>query len=140
MAGPDLSFAKSTIESLMDDACVIWQETTAGEVFNAVTGLYTDPVPTHTVIYTGPCLFHPQQALDRQTLEGGAAISLKRYEASVPIAVVNLRVGHIMKVTASLRDPSAVGREFRITEVFAKTFAISRKFKCEEREVILDRP
>lgn len=143
MAGPDLTLAAEKVTSLMDDTIVIRRdvEDTDDDTLNEATGAMSSPNPDATTVYNGPCMFRPlAQGSDRQLLEGGAARSLTRYRVALPLSAPEIKPGDVGIITASRRDPVAVGLTLRVTEKLEKTFAVNRSFVCEQREPVRDRP
>jgi hypothetical protein len=143
VAGPDLAAATARVESLMDDVCEVrWDpEATGDDVLDRVTGLYSQPVNDAPIIYDGACYFRPlAQGSDRVGVEGGAAQSLTRYRVALPTSAPVIEPGALIKITASRRDPDAVGMVIRVTERLHKTFAVNRVVIGEQREFVSDRP
>lgn len=149
MAGPDLTFARETLEGLMleedgspSSACKVTRDEggVKDDAYNAATLELTPPVPDATTVYEGACLFRPLQSMARDTREGGASTAITRYRFTIPLDAPEVRVGDDVALTINLRDPTVVGKTYRVTEPLQRGFAIGRGFICERREDVRDRP
>lgn len=139
--GPDLSPAEAALNGLMDDICVITRDTggTEDAVLDQSTGELIDSSPEAK--YTGACLLSaPRGLVSRPQEEGGNYYSQSNYSLSLPLKAMREDPtrepvkGDYVTITSSRRDPGAVGKVFRITEVITKTMAASRKCSLELRQ------
>lgn len=117
-------------EQLMVDACTVRRAGPA--VTDPVTGVVT---ATWTTVYTGQCKvaestgFGAGSALPEA---GEHAYTVQRYVLHLPASVTAPVEGDVATITAAQLDASLVGREYRIVEEFAKSFATARRFEVEE--------
>jgi hypothetical protein len=130
--GPDLTFATQQVEALMDDQCVITAEPGPyGKTLGPDGSLISPPPVTR---YEGKCYFSKDTTVPTIVNEGGKAWVDSGYRIAIPVgADIDLHVGDIVQATAARRDPKLVGRTFTIREITAKTFAVNRKCRLEER-------
>lgn len=152
--GPDLTTAVIKVEELMDDSCVIYATSDAGEVFNSSTGEVE--VDLGDVIYDassvstvdgesladdeatgGRCKVSPsiQDLTPSQTGEQTGTLELFRfYKFAVPIDAPLIPIGATVVVQSSRRDPRLVGAQLRVRELIRSTFAVQQKMLIEMRD------
>lgn len=135
---PNLSSARTTVKRLMIDDVVITHET-GPETLNEETGKMQAQAPV--TIYTGKAKVrrHRTQSINGQE-EGGGQAYITRVTVGLPLEVdgVNtptIPVGAYVKVTASVRDSSLVGREYLVIENPGNTFAVQQSLECEEATI-----
>lgn len=130
--GPDLTFATQQVELLMDDQCTITAEPGPNAATLGPDGSLIGPPPASR--YAGKCYFSKDTTVPTIVDEGGKAWVDSGYRIAIPVSAdVDLHIGDIVEATAARRDPKLVGRKFRIREITAKTFAVNRKCRLEER-------
>ena len=100
----------------------------------------TDPVtgvvaPSWTTVYTGPCKVQEAAGF------GGAGsapdagehtYTVQRYVLHLPMTVTGPAEGDTVEITAAELDPSLVGRQYRVAQEFAKSYATARRLEVEE--------
>lgn len=115
-------------EALMVDACTIEHRTTASAL-DETTGRVTRSA---TTVYTGPCRVQSAQAQPREVEVAGRTSTTQTLTVSIPVAAAGVRVNAVVTVTASLLDPSLVGRRFRVAGLLHKTHATAQRLQVEE--------
>lgn len=114
----------------MVDRCTITR-LTPGEM-DPDTGVHAPPGVTQ--IYSGPCRLqftglYPSQV----TVAGNVGVTHTR-QVHVPVAVVGVRDGDVVTVTASM-DPDAVGMTAAVRVLPAKTLATARRLVVQDSGV-----
>lgn len=123
-----LTTARAAAESLMLDACTIARKT--GQATNTGTGVVSDTYGDP--FYSGPCKVQARD-VDAITPEAGdRAVTVLRMRVDVPMSVEGVEVGDLVTITSSAYDPDLVGRTFRVTAPFHKSFATARRMPVEE--------
>lgn len=121
---------RAAAERRMVDVCVIRRSGPA--VTDPQTGAVT---ATWTDVYTGPCEVQESSgfsAAGSSPDAGEHTYTVQRYVLKVPMAAVDLIEGDTVTMTASVLDPSLVGRVYRVAQEFAKSFATARRVEVEE--------
>lgn len=97
------------------------------DTFDTTTGLWTRPTDDQGLVYDGPCslknltgVVSDDDGVDTVVSEWVGKIML--------LSSAGVTEGAIMVVDAS-RDPGAVGRKFKVDEVIAGTFKVSRRLR-----------
>jgi len=130
-------------ERILVDACEVKALDVAGnpvvgeEDFDEGTGTYGPAggaeADADAFVYQGDCAVQPAPMNRLQNREGDVYVGPDRqYEAFLPIDVVAVRAGHVLKVTASRNDPGLVGRFFRVGDALAATMPIARHLQLRE--------
>jgi hypothetical protein len=140
MPGPDLLQARATVESLMDDACKIERNPQAGRdaTPDPLTLLMVDPTPLG-LIYLGACLLSVPLPRAHPAVFGLQDLTTMIHWLTLPLSVLAAtptaepQVGDLVTMTASRRDPAAVGLQFLVTGTVHKTFAVSRRLELVRR-------
>lgn len=111
-------------ESLMADTCTISRIT-----IERVGGI---DQPVSTPIYTGKCKVQLQTIAASNAQEvGGAVITQTTRRVDLPMSAPEVEVNDLVDITTSL-DPQLVGKTFRVTSRFGKTFATARRLEVKE--------
>lgn len=145
--GPDLSVARVVVEALMDDTCVITrdEEKFSDDVLDPVTGRLTPPTPDTITVYDssttgaegralgGRCKVSPQNTQPSERLEGGAEVNARMYNGSIPWDAPMPKIGDLLLIASSYRDPQLVGKTFKVQSVEVSTFLVSRRMQLELR-------
>jgi len=114
-------------ESLMQDTCTIRRVT--GETLDEDT---LEIVPTYETIYAGKCKVQAQTTLQSSAQEiGGRVATVVTRRVDVPTSAPEVQVNDEVVIDTSL-DGQLVGKTFRITTPFAKTFATARRLEVQE--------
>jgi hypothetical protein len=116
-----------SIHSRMVDACRITRAS-SDRVFNPNTGEYTTPPPA--TIYEGPCLVREMSVQDGRALIGERIVTVKLYNAYLPLSVAAVRKDDAFVVTKS-SDPQLVDRPLEV-----ESFAVSSRPKA--RRLVLE--
>lgn len=121
---------RAAAERRMVDACVIRRP--GPTVTDPQTGVVA---ATWTDVYAGPCEVQESSgfsAAGSAPDAGEHTYTVQRYVLKVPMTAASLAEGDTVTMTASVLDPSLVGREYRVAQEFAKTFATARRVEVEE--------
>jgi hypothetical protein len=111
----------------MIDACTI---TRPGE---AVTDPETGDVTNSPIeVYSGPCKVQQTISQASNPNAGGHAFTVQDSRVDFPVAAGPLMVDDVVTITASVLDPQLVGSEFRVTELFHKSFATAQRTRVSE--------
>lgn len=121
-------------EAAMVTACTITRSGGA-QVFDPNTGTYTDPAPVE--VYAGKCKVQQKTSVSTDEV-GGTVVTVLGIEVQVPVSVTGVDGGDTVTITGAvsgyehLHDSALDGREYRVTDDPAKTFATARRLRCEE--------
>lgn len=129
-----LAAMRATAESTMTATCAIRTdpEGTGDDTLDQNTGQLTRPVGEPSTIYTGKCRVAPEWQGQTDS-EGRRIYTERNYSASIPWNAATPQVGSAFVVTASPNDPALVNRDMRVMTVEARTFAIERRMRLEDR-------
>ena len=131
--GPDLSFAETQVNRLMDEACSISRNvgSDSDAVLDQATGQLVQAGPA--VVYVGKCSVTGGGGGSTDE-EGHQLTTLTdSYQLGLPLAWFRAnpsqepQEGDVVLITSSRRDPALVGRSYTIKEIDAKTFSVQRK-------------
>lgn len=114
----------------MVDQCVIRRRGPA--ITDPVTGVVT---PAWTPVYTGPCKVQEASGLGSGSSApeaGEHAYTVLSYVLALPASATAPLEGDVAEITAAALDSTLVGRRYRISQEFAKTFATARRLQVEE--------
>lgn len=117
-------------ERLMVDQCVIRRR--AAATTDPATGVVT---PAWTPVYTGPCKVQEASGLGSGSSApdaGEHVYTVLSYVLQLPIAATAPIEGDVAEITAAALDATLIGRRYRISQEFAKTFATARRLQVEE--------
>lgn len=95
---------RAEAESLLIDACEMQERT--GGTMDPATGHVT---PTWTTYATSVCRVRPRD-VDSRPRVGGEPLPESGYVVALPMSSQSPSVGHRFYITASMHDPSLVGR------------------------------
>lgn len=114
-------------EARMIDSCTIGRQ----------SGVFTDPdtgqvVPTFTTVYAGKCEVQQTISQSSNPVAGGHRYTLQDVVLKVPVAVTGLRIDDTVTIGSAVVDPELVGRVFRLSELFHKSYPTARRFRVEE--------
>jgi hypothetical protein len=127
----DLSRARAKIESLMEDMCVITRDPpgTSDDVVDEDTGLTSSTGAASQTIYSGKCFFAPTGIGSIANAEGQPERNpgYRTLTAFIPLDAPEILENDTFTVTASQRDPLAVGRDMTVVGIRFNTFAIGRQ-------------
>lgn len=114
----------------MVEACTIGRPSTS-HTTDPTTGQVTY---TSTPLYAGKCRVQMMTGTRGDNLLQAAerAIVVQSAIISVPIAVVGVRVGDVVTITAAVLDGDLVGRVYRVEDVIHKTYLTARRLICQE--------
>lgn len=115
-------------EALMVDACVIRAPATFGPM-DPDTG--ERPETPGAVAYSGKCKVQTYEAHESTPESGDHVYSVQRASLHIP-ATVDIPVGHLATITASVLDPNLVGRVFRVSAVLHKSMATANRLQVDE--------
>lgn len=126
---PDLTLARSTMESTFDSTCTISSDPQAesDDYFDDATLTRSKPVGDATAIYAGACMIRPAPGLGQRTeQEGEAASFVDVFRLRIPVSATVIPVGATVSIDSCPNDPAMVGRTFNVQQVEGGTFAVSR--------------
>lgn len=124
-----LARGRAAAEAGMIDACLVEHKT--GHTTDHLAGQATD---TWTTVYSGRCRIQQSIAMGQRTDAGEVSVVVLRLELQLPVVESeNVDRGDRVTVTASVNDPSLVGREFVIRDLHHKSEATARRMTIEER-------
>jgi hypothetical protein len=111
----------------MVDSCDVMRP---GEpVTDPVTGSVT---PGSTFVYSGPCKVQQTISQASNPTAGGHSFTVQDSRVDFPVSAGPLAVSDTVTITASVLDPQLVGREFRVAELFHKSYATAQRTRVEE--------
>lgn len=112
-----LAAGRRAAEALMTDTCTITRPTTTPDP----DGL--DRI-TEVPVWEGRCKVQTYEAHETAAQSAGALVVTQRYSIHIPHNVGAVRVGDLIRVTGYLSV-------FRVTGLFDKTYATSRRFQVD---------
>lgn len=103
----------------------------------------TDPntgvvAPSLTLIYgpnspeKGKCKVQQTISQASNPAAGGHSFTVQDSRVDFPVSAGPLMVNDVVTMTASVLDPQLVGRTFRATEVFHKSYATAQRTRVKE--------
>lgn len=107
----------------MTDRCTL---EIPGELVDDVTG-----EAVMELVYTGPCKVQTYEGYEQNPTAGGAVLTVQRYRVDLPV-VVRSRPGDLVTITASPTDPHLVGKKYRVTAPFNKSYATASRCFVDE--------
>lgn len=123
------------IERFMLDQVVVTRDVSAvyDDVLNETTGVLTPPSPDSVSVYEGKALILSTGIGQAEGAEGRPVElqGIRAYRGIFPVAVTDLEVNDIVKVTLAYRDPLIDQKSFRITGVHTETVGILREVDME---------
>lgn len=131
-----LDAGRAAAEARMVDSCTIKRKTGSG--INPTTGARED---TFSTVYSGKCEVQLRDSLGVEATAGDRELIVVRFVLKIPMAATSPdgstyqpAVSDIATLTASSLDPALLGRNFRVRELFHKTFATARRLVVEEAQ------
>lgn len=126
-AAEAVRMGQAVAESRMIDTCTIGRQ----------SGVFTDPssgqvVPTFTTVYAGKCEVQQTISQASSPVTGGHRYTVQNVMLKVPVAVTGLRIDDTVTLASAVIDPELVGRVFRLSELFYKSYPTARRFRVEE--------
>lgn len=89
-------------------------------------------VPKFVPIYTGKCKVQAGTVLTASPQDvGGGVVTQTTRRVDLPMSAPEHQGGDLIDVTTS-HDPQLVGKTFRVTSLFGKTFATARRLEVKE--------
>jgi hypothetical protein len=128
-AASTLAAGRNLANSLMVDT-IRFTEATGSLTFDENTGLET--VGSPTVVYEGPCKIQRQRVAPQNPDAGERTVTVEQMEVHIPVEATEPKIGCIGTITVAALDPALVGRKVRVTGLFHKTWATSRRLRVEE--------
>lgn len=116
---------RAAAESLMLDSCTIrrpggWERVDGHDV------------PKFVTVYTGKAKVQANTEVQASAQEvGGALITQTTRRVDIPVSAPEVQPGDLVDITASL-DPQLVGKTFRVTSPFGKTYATAQRLEVKE--------
>ena len=118
-----LRSGRAAAERLMTDTCTLERP---GALVDDVTGeAELEPV------FAGRCKVQTYEGYEQNPTAGGSVLTVQRYRVDLP-ASVQPRPGDLVTVTASLTDPHLVGKRYRVTAPFNKSYATASRCFVDE--------
>lgn len=123
---------RAQAESLMKDTCTV-RRATGATTTDPVT---LEEVPVFAVVLTGlMCKIKSVTAQDIDAHVPGQTVVKSSLEWHVPVATVGVKVNDVVTidtVDSVVGDPDLVGRKFRVSGPFVRSYATARRFPVEE--------
>jgi hypothetical protein len=114
-------------EALMVDACDVMRP--GDPITDPETGNVT---PGSTFVYSGKCKVQQTISQASNPTAGEHSFTVQDSRVDFPVSAGPLQVSDTVTVTASVLDPQLVGREFRVAELFHKSYATAQRTRVEE--------
>lgn len=115
----------------MTARCTIDAAGSGQGTWNEATGTF-DP-PARVVLHTDvPCRVQ-QQRQPQEANTAGQSVTTHDYLVPVPVDVLNVEVGHQVRIDVNPDDPSLVGRRLIVTDVLRGSLAWERDLVCIDR-------
>lgn len=114
-------------EALMVDECLVHR------LGDPVTDYFSGQVATpRTLVYEGGCKVQQTISQASNPSAGSHAFTVQDSRVDFPVSAGPLMVDDVVTVTASVLDPQLVGCEFRVAELFHKSFATAQRTRVEQ--------
>lgn len=129
LAGADVTSAsalrsgRAAAERLMQDTCTVERP---GDITNDVTG-----EAELVEVYVGRCKVQTYEGYEQNPKAGGATLTVQRYRVDLPASVL-VRPGDLVTITAAVADPHLVGKTYRVTAPFNKSYATASRCFVDE--------
>jgi len=117
---------RASAESLMLDTCLVQRP---GTPVTDADGVVSTPL---SEVYTGRCKVQQTISQASNPSAGGHQFTVQDSRVDFPVTAGPLAVDDVVTMTASVLDPQLVGREFRVTELFHKSYATAQRTRVEE--------
>lgn len=129
MIGAETALAAGRVaaESLMVDACII--DRPGEPVTDPETGVVS---PAHSLVYVGPCKVQQTLAQSSSPEAGGAVFTVQGARLDIPVGVGPVAVGDRVRMTAAVSNPDLVGNQYRLVELFEKSWQTAQRVRVEE--------
>lgn len=111
----------------MQDACTVHRP--GAVVTDPVTGVVA---PSLTLVYTGQCKVQQTISQASNPTAGGHSFTVQDSRVDFPVSAGPFAVNDVVTMTASELDPQLVGRKFRVTELFHKSYATAQRTRVKE--------
>lgn len=115
-------------QDLFRDEAILLRPATSG-VLDPGTDAYTPNAAT--VVYSGPCLFQPEQLAGTDAVIGDEQVRKRRTRVTFP-ADTDIHVDDVVAPSKSTYDSSLVEATFRVTDVLRDGWQIARVVIVEE--------
>ncbi|MFC0623232.1 DUF6093 family protein [Kribbella deserti] len=124
-------YHRPVAELSMTARCTIDADGTGEPVWNNDTGTWD--APARVVLHTGvPCRIQ-QQRQPQEANASGQSVTTHDYLVPVPAEILNVEVGHELRIDSCPDDPSLVGRRLVVTDVLRGSLAWERDLICVDR-------
>jgi len=117
---------RASAESLMLDACTVQRP---GTPVTDPDGAVSTPLAE---VYTGRCKVQQTISQASNPSAGGHQFTVQDSRVDFPVMAGPLAVDDVVTMTASVLDPQLVGRVFRVTELFHKSYATAQRTRVSE--------
>lgn len=129
-AASTLARGRALAESLMVDSCRITRPGDGDPVFNNATGQYDDPPPI--TVYEGKCRLQVRESNPSSADVAGASWTLQDLDLQLPVVGSEaVAEDQTVEYLTSAHDPALPGKRFRVSGLFVKTHATSRRLRVE---------
>lgn len=118
-----LASGRAAAERLMTDTCTVGRP---GDVTDDVTG-----EAQTVVVYEGRCKVQTYEGYEQNPTAGGAVLTVQRYRVDLPVSF-RPEAGDVVTIVASQTDPRLVGKTYRVTAPFNKTYATASRCFVDE--------
>ena len=88
--------------------------------------------PDLSLVYEGACKVQQTITQASNPSAGGHQFTLQDSRVDFPVSAGPLAVDDVVTLVASVLDPQLVGRSFRVTELFHKSYATAQRTRVEE--------
>lgn len=122
-----LPFLQAEAEAMMVDTCII--DRPGEPVTDPDSGAVT---PSHTLVYEGKCKVQQTQAQASSPEAGGAVFTVQTSRLDLPVGAGPIETGDRIRITGARFDPALLGSEFRVTELFKKSWPTAQRIPVEE--------
>lgn len=118
-----LRSGRAAAERLMTDTCALERP---GELVDDITG-----EAAMETVYTGRCKIQTYEGYEQNPTAGGMVLTVQRYRVDLPVSV-RARPGDLVTIAASPTDPHLVGKRYRVTAPFNKSYATASRCFVDE--------
>jgi len=118
-----LRSGRAAAERLMTDTCALERP---GDLIDDITG-----EAAMVLVYEGRCKIQTYEGYEQNPTAGGVVLTVQRYRVDLPVSV-QPRPGDVVTITASETDPGLVGKKYRVTAPFNKSYATASRCFVDE--------
>jgi Family of unknown function (DUF6093) len=127
---PNVAALRRHLAAMLTDAGTVTRPGEGEPTMDPETGEITYPPPT--VVHDGPLLIRPTAQDSRVVESGGAVVTLRTYDVTLP-AGTDVRDGDTITATTAAHGEALVGRELKVLDVPLDAWQVSRQVVAQSQ-------